>query len=149
MNYTPATPPTDPKQLSEYLARELARFAASVRDDTAVVQYRTSPANQGSLTAAVSANFKIAAGNVVRISTSATVTLTGFANTAPNRELVLVNVGTGVVVLKHDGTESSASYRVLLAPESALSVNWNLSANASAILWYDAYSSRWRGISRT
>ncbi len=38
--------------------------------------YFTAPANQGSLTAGVSANYKIAAGNVIRLSTSNTVTLT-------------------------------------------------------------------------
>ena len=143
MNYEPGSLPQDPKQLIEFLSRELRRLSGIVRDDTPVVQYRTSPINQGSLTAAVSANYKLASGNVVRISSSATVTLTGLANTAPNRELVLINVGTGVVVLKSEGTESSASYRF------ALSTDWQLSANASAVLWFDPYSFRWRGIAKT
>jgi hypothetical protein len=140
MNYEPAPLPQDPKQLIEYFSRELRRLAGILRDDSAVVQYRTAPVNQGSLTAAVSANWKVAAGNVVRISSSATVTLTGLANAAPNRELVLINVGTGVVYLKNAASESSASYRF------ALVNSLDLSENASVTLWYDPYSSRWRAI---
>jgi hypothetical protein len=143
MNYEPAPLPSDPKQLIEYLSRELRRLSAVVRDDTAVVQYRTNPASQGSLTAAVSANFKIAQGNIIRISASSTVTLTGLAIKIPNRELVLINVGTAAVTLKKEATESSASYRF------ALVNSFDLSQNASAQLWYDAYSARWRCIGRT
>ena len=143
MNYLPAPVPTDPKQLSEYLTRELYRFGALMRDESEVVLYRTMPANQGSLTAAVSANYKIASGNVVRISTSATVTLTGLAYTNPNRELALINVGTGVVHLKNEATESSESYRFALVD------SFDLSQNATAILWRDAQSARWRCLSRT
>lgn len=143
MNYEPAPLPQDPKQLIEYLSRELRRLSAIVRDDAPVVQYRTASVNQESLTAAVSANYKIARGNIVRISSSATVTLTGLADSTPNREIVLVNVGTGVVVLKSEGTESSASHRF------ALSTDWNLSANAAAVVWFDPYSFRWRGIAKT
>lgn len=140
MSYEPASLPTDPKYLIEYLSRELRRLAATLRDDSEVVLYRTSPANQGSLTAAVSANYKIAAGNVVRISTSNTVTLTGLAYKLANKELALINVGTGVVTLKSEATESSTSYRFALANSR------NLSANASIILWYDKQSARWRGL---
>lgn len=143
MNYEPAPLPQDPKQVIEYLSRELKRLAGTIRDDTPVVQYRTAPVNQGSLTAAVSANYKIAAGNIVRISSSATVTLTGLMGIGPNREVVLINVGTGVVVLKSEASESSASNRF------ALSTDWNLLRNAAAVLWSDPYSFRLRGISRT
>lgn len=143
MNYEPAPPPLQVNQLIEYVYRELLRIRTSLRDDSDTVQYRSLPANQGSLTAAVSADYKIAAGNVVRISSSATVTLTGLALKIPAREVVLINVGSGVVVLKSEGTESSASHRF------ALSTDWNLSANAAATLWFDAASARWRGISRT
>jgi len=129
--------------LVRFLTEELKRLASLIRDDAPTVQYRTSPANQGSLTAGVSANYKIADGNVVRISTSATVTLTGIAYKVPNREIVLINVGTGVVVLKDQATESSASYRF------ALVNSLDLSQNAAAVLWFDSYSARWRVLSKT
>lgn len=140
MNYDPAPPPLDPSQLPEYLSRELRRVGAALRDDSASVLYFTVPANQESLTAAVSANYKIAAGNVIRISTSNTVTLTGLATKTPNQARFLMNVGTGVVVLKSEAAESSASYRFLLSQDR------NLSANAAILLWYDPYSSRHRAL---
>lgn len=143
MNYEPLPPPMRVADVLPYLARELRKLAGIIRDDSPVVQYRTDPVKQESLTAAVSANYKIAAGNVVRISSSVTVTLTGLANIADNRELTLINIGTGVVVLKSQASESSASYRF------ALPADWQLSANASAMLWFDAASARWRGIGRT
>ena len=93
----------------------------------------------------VSANWKINAGNVVRISSSVTQTLTGLVIGGPQacREIVLMNVGTGVVVLNSQDAASSASARF------ALPTTWQLSANASAVLWYDPISSRFRGVSRT
>jgi hypothetical protein len=138
--YQPAPLPTDVKNLIEYLSRELRRLSASVQDDAQVVQYRTSPATAGTLSAGISANWRLPAGNVIRLSTSATVTLTGLALKVPNREVVLINVGTGVVHLKTEGTESSASYRFALANSQ------DLSQNAVVNLWYDGASARWRSI---
>jgi hypothetical protein len=143
MSYEPASLPTDPKNLVEYLSRELRRLAGTLKDDAQVVQYRTTPATAGTLSAGISANYKIPAGNVVRLSTSVTVTLTGLALKAPNREVVLLNVGTGVLHLKNAATESSASYRF------ALVNSLDLSQNAACTLWYDGASARWRAIGRT
>ncbi len=145
MNYQPAPVPTDPKDVPAYLARELRRISDALRDDAPAVLYLTQPVDQGSLTAGVSANWRIAAGNVLRISTSSTVTLTGLAlgPAAANRVLTVVNVGTGVAVLKNDDAASSATARFALsAPD------WQISANGAATLWVDARSNRLRGISR-
>lgn len=144
MNYIPGvTIPRDAKGIAEFLERDLHRIAESVRDNGPKVFYRTRPSDQESLTAGVSANYKIANGNIVRVSTSSTITLTGLAYKTHNREIVLLNVGTGVLVLKPEASESSSSYRF------ALAATWQLSANAAAILWYDGQSSRHRGIART
>lgn len=140
MSYEPAPPPTDAKHLLEYLSRELRRLAGTLKDDADVVHYRTIPATAVTLSAGISANWKIPFGNVVRLSASNTVTLTGLAMKVPNRELVLLNVGAGVVHLKTEGTESSASYRFALVNSR------DLSQNASVHLWYDGASSRWRSI---
>jgi hypothetical protein len=143
MNYQPGPSPYDDKNLREYLSRELRKIADSLRDDARVVFYRTSMETL-TATAAVSANFKMGiATNIARISTSNTVTLTGIADKVPLRERVIFNVGTGVLVLKSEGTESSASYRF------ALPSTWQLSANAACSLYYDPVSSRHRGLSRT
>lgn len=140
MNYVPSPTPSDDKALREYVGRELLRLSGAIRDNAPTVFYRTNPANQGSLTAGVSANWKIASGNVIRISSSATVTLTGLAMSEAGREIALINVGTGVVYLKSEGTESSASYRFALVNNRALS------QNAAVLLWYDNFSSRWRAL---
>jgi hypothetical protein len=142
VNYEPGSTPSDDKGIREFLARELRRLANVLKDDAPVVWYRNG-AVTASLSAGVSANYKIPQGNVIRISASNTMTLTGIAERTAFRERVLINVGTGVVVLKSQASESSASNRF------ALSTDWQLSANASATLWYDPFSARHRGIGRT
>lgn len=141
MNYKPAPFPARPADLGPYVDRELHKISAVLSDQ---IFYRTLPANQGSLTAGISANWKLADGNVVRVSTSATITIGGIIFSGDwLREAVLINVGTGVLVLKHEDTGSSASYRFALP--AAL---FNLSANAAVTLWLDPYSARIRPISR-
>lgn len=144
MSFAPTPVPLDVRQLPEFLQREFRRVADAVADPAAVVFYRTLPTRQGSLSAGISANWKVA-GNVLLVSTSITQTFTGLQRDgfSPMRELVFINVGTGVAVLKNEGTESSASNRF------ALATNWNLSQNAAAVIWRDPYAARWRGISKT
>ena len=144
MNYEPGPVPIDVKDVLTYLHREGRKLAAALRDSATTVFYRTSVDTDSSLSAGVSANYRVDVNaNVLRISTSNTLTLTGIADTTANRERTLVNVGTGVLFLKNQGAESSASHRF------ALPADWQLSANASATLWYDVVSSRHRGLSRT
>jgi hypothetical protein len=148
MSYQPSPVPVGSKiddPLREYLNREFRLVASALRDDSKTVFYRTSYESEHSLSAGDSANYKIGsfASNVFRISTSNTLTISGIADRVGMRERVLINVGTGVLYLKSEGTESSASFRF------ALPTHWQLSANASATLWYDPVSSRHRGISRT
>lgn len=142
-NYTPTPPPFDLKQLPEYTHRELRRVGDDLRDDADTVHYLT-VATTESLSAAISANWRCSNSNVLRLSTSTTVTLTGIAYKDPLRLRTIINVGSGVAVLKSQGTESSASYRFLLS-EAA----WQLSANAAATIWYDPNTARHRGIWRT
>ncbi len=146
MNYKPGPMVVgdNPRNLREYLERELQRISAALTDSASFVFYRTNHDSEHSLSAADSANYRMGlATNVLRISTSNTVTLTGVADKTPYRERVFINVGTGVWVLKSEGSETSASFRF------ALPANWQLSANASATILYDPVSSRHRGISRT
>lgn len=143
MSYQPGSPPLDYKTLGEYLWRELRRISDSLRDDAKVVFYRTS-AETLTASAGVSANWKVGrAMNITRVSTSNTVTITGIDDKTHYHERLLINIGTGVLVLKSEGTESSESHRF------ALPSTWQLSQNASAVLIYDPLSSRHRGISRT
>lgn len=142
-NYRPTPPPNDAKALPEYTYREFRRVGDNLRDDADSVYYLTISTTE-SLSAAISANWKCSESNVLRLSTSTTITLTGIAHKEAYRVRTVINVGTGVAVLKSEGTESSASHRLLLSAAS-----WQLSANAAATLWYDPISSRHRGINRT
>lgn len=141
MNYEPAQTPGDDKGVREFLARELRRLASILRDDSPAVWYRTGPV-VASLSAGISADWKIPSGNVILMSTSNTITLTGIAEKTPLRERVFINTGTGVVVFKSEASESSASNRF------ALPVTWQLSANACCLIWRDPFSARHRGLSR-
>jgi len=141
-NYAPGSVPDSIPDIKEMLQRELNKISQSVDDASQSVLYRTIPVTNDSLSVGISANWKIAFGNVVRLSTSSTHTLTGIAFKTPQREIVLINTGTGVISMKSAGTESSASFRFLL------SANHQLSANAAITLWYDQFSSRWRAISK-
>lgn len=143
MIYLPSPAP-GVSELPRYLAQELRRISDAIRDSSARVFYITNSENESSLSAGDSANYRCgASANVIRVSTSSTVTLTGIADKTANRVRIFVNIGTGVLVLKNAGTESSASHRFALAQD------WNLSANATATLWYDPTSARHRGIART
>lgn len=143
MNYKPGSVP-DIGGLPRFLTDEFQRISAALNDSAATVFYRTSVETDLSLSAGDSANYKAGlTSNIIRISTSNTVTLTGLADTTPFRERTFLNVGTGVLVLKSEGTESSASHRF------ALPSHWQLSANCAATIWFDPFSSRHRGLNRT
>lgn len=143
-NYRPTPAPFDLKQLPEYVLREFRRAGDALSDDADRIHYRTIFAEDASLSAAISANWKCANANVIRMSTSNTITVTGIAFKQRTREFVFVNVGSGVVAFKNAGTESSASFRFAL-PSSL----YQLSANHSVIFWYDPVSSRHRPLART
>lgn len=146
MSYVPATVPFDVKELPRYLESELRRISADLADDAASVFYRTLPVSSGSLSVSngSSANWRVA-GNVLLVSTSTTQTFTGLQRAVmdAHREVVFVNVGTGVAVLKSQAAESSASNRFALVSD------YQLSANAAAGLWRDPYAARWRGMFKT
>lgn len=142
-NYIPPPTPLEQKDLPAYLWRELNRVGKNLADSAELIFYRTLPYTDDSLTAGASANYKIAQGNVIRISTSNTFTLTGLAVKQYNREIVILNVGTGVLSFKSQGAESSASHRF------ALGINYQISAGYAVTFWYDLASSRWRALSRS
>jgi hypothetical protein len=146
MSYIAGTVPFDVKELPRFLQTELRRIAADLADNADSVFYRTMPSRSDSLSVSngSSANWKVA-GNVLLVSTSTTQTFTGLQRGALDglREVVFINVGTGVAVLKSQAAESSASNRFALVSD------YQLSTNAAATLWRDPYAWRWRGISRS
>lgn len=146
MKYTPNAVPDDLKQLPRFLRLELSRISKLGADNADCVFYRTDPTTSGSLSVSngSSANWRVA-GNVLLVSTSTTQTFTGLQRGVLDayREIVFINVGTGVAVLKNQAAESSASNRFALVQD------YQLSANAAAHLWRDPFASRWRGIAKT
>ncbi len=147
-NYTPTPPPElkRPDDIREYLHRELRRVGDQLSDDADTVFFRTLP-TQVSLSAGISANWRIS-GNLLLISTSITQTLTGIQRSTQlfadhKREIVIINVGTGVLSMKSAASESSASNQFLLPS------NYQLSANAACTVWRDPFAAKWRAISRT
>lgn len=143
-NYRPPPVPNEAKQLPEYIYRELSKIGDAVRDTREEIYYRTILAADASLSPGISANWKCANANVIRMSTSNTVTVTGIAFKQKMREFVFINVGTGVAAFKNEGTESSASFRFALP--SAL---YQLSSNHAVAFWFDPVSARHRPLSRT
>lgn len=144
--YTPNPAPFDVKEVPRFLDMELQRISRSLADNSSAVFYRTMPSTADSLSVSngSSANWKVS-GNVLRVSTSTTQTFTGLQRGALDgmREVVFLNIGTGVAVLKNQAAESSASNRF------ALVTDLSLSQNGAVVFWRDPYSFRWRGISRT
>jgi len=146
MSYVAGTVPFDVKEIPRFLQSELRRIASELADNADAVFYRTSPTQSASLSVSngSSANWRVA-GNVLLVSTSTTQTFTGLQRGALDsmREVVFVNIGSGVAVLKSQAAESSASNRF------ALVADYQLSANAAAVLWRDPFGARWRGIAKT
>lgn len=142
--YVPTPPPGDAKALAEYIHRELRRAGDTLADAADAIHYNTPYAADASLSNGISANWKCANANIIRCSTSNTVTITGIAYKQAKREMTFMNVGTGVLTFKNEGTESSASFR--LALPAAL---YQISAGHAVTFWRDPSSSRHRVLSRT
>lgn len=142
-NYVPTPPPYDPKALVEYIHRELRRAGDALADPADAIHYMT-PYADASLSDAISANWKCPNATIIRCSTSNTITLTGIAYKQAKRNFTFANIGTGVLALKNQGTESSASFRFALP--AAL---YQISAGHTVTTWYDPASSRHRPVSRT
>ncbi len=143
-SYVPSMPPTDPKQLGEWIHRELRAIGAAFADPADAIHYMTPYAADASLSNGISANWKCPNATIIRCSTSATITFGAIAYKQAKRNFTFLNVGTGVLVAKHEDTGSSASFR--LALPAAL---YQISAGHAMTTWYDPSSSRHRVVGRT
>lgn len=143
-SYVPSMPPLDPKQLGEWIHRELRAIGKAFADDADAIHYMTPYAADASLSAGISANWKCANAVIIRCSTSSTVTVGAIGYKLAKRCTTFLNIGTGVLAFKHEDTGSSASLR--LALPGAL---YQISANHAVTFWYDPSSTRHRPIFRT
>jgi len=80
----------------------------------------------------------------IRFSTDASRNLTGIAAGTDGRLVVLSNIGSFPLVIKNDATSTAANR--FLTPNG---LDYSINGGGSAIIQYDATSSRWRVVSAT
>ncbi len=83
-----------------------------------------------------------ATADINRLSSDAARDITGFSGGTDGKTLVLVNVGSNTITLKHQDSGSSAGNRIIV-PWAA---DYILAADGAAVLVYDNTTSRWRVI---
>ena len=81
----------------------------------------------------------------LRLDTDASRDITGLAGGADGRIIIIANIGSFNIVLKHESSSSTAGNRFILS--SATDVT--LTPNQDVMLQYDSTSSRWRLIGGT
>ncbi len=141
-NYVPQWPPLDFKNIGEYLRREFAKVAVATADDADRLHYWPLVLTPSQLT--TNTNDYAPTGldrvNVLRLSASGAVDLTGLKNPRAGKPktFLIVNIGSNAITLTSEDAGSAAANRFLFP--SALV----LGQNASASIWYDVISERWR-----
>ncbi len=86
-------------------------------------------------------DYAIGTGDIFRVSASAARNITGVVAGTSGQAVLLVNVGTFAITLKHQSTSSAAANR-LVVPWAG---DYVMSASGgAALLVYDATDSRWR-----
>ncbi len=83
-----------------------------------------------------------ATADINRLSSDAARDITGLSARTSGQTVVLVNVGSATITLKHQNTGSSAANRIIV-PWAG---DYILAADGAAVLVYDATASRWRVI---
>jgi hypothetical protein len=81
--------------------------------------------------------------DVLRLSTDASRTITGFAGGVKGRVLIIVVVGTNDLVLSNNNAGSAVGNRIV----TGTGANVTLSAAETIILYYDSTAAVWRPLS--
>lgn len=84
-------------------------------------------------------NYVIGNYDILRLSSTEEVTITGFAGGMKGRFIKIFNVGAYALTLAHQSALSDAAYRFLFAP----GIDTIIPAGSSTLLYYDATQSRW------
>jgi hypothetical protein len=88
-------------------------------------------------------NYALGTGDIFRLSANAARDITGFVAGTSGQAVLLVNVGSHAITIKHQSASSSAANRVVV-PWAG---DFNLDANGGAVLLvYDATTERWRTV---
>ena len=137
--------------MSRYLGED-ARYAA---DSDALIRPELTPAEISQLSGLLSAaplgqvspdqitanqnNYPLPEEFLIRLSSDAARTITGFAGARPELTIIC-NVGAQNIILAHQNAGSTASNRII----SPTGADYTLNANESAHVVYDFTSLRWR-----
>lgn len=86
-------------------------------------------------------NYTLPAADIVRLDASAARNVTGFAAGSSGQAVLLINVGSFAITLKHQSTSSTDVNRIVVpwAGDYVLAAS-----GGSATVVYDATTSRWR-----
>lgn len=82
----------------------------------------------------------LSTASVLRLDCDANRDITGIAGGADGRMIVIHNIGSGHITLKHQSASSSAANRF----KFPTTYDFNITVDASVALWYDGTSARWR-----
>jgi hypothetical protein len=85
-------------------------------------------------------DYDLSAGQIARVSSDASRSITGVVAEATGRLKLLVNVGANDVILEHADVGSAEANRILSSSGADITVG----ANGWALLYYDGTSARWR-----
>jgi len=100
----------------------------------------TSNQNDYSTSDSTSSNGNGIPVGVLRLSSDASRDITGFSGGSDGRRLLLINVGSNAIVLKHQNGSSVAANRIITRTGGDLS----LAADDAVQLYYDSTTQRWR-----
>lgn len=88
-------------------------------------------------------DYALPAADIVRLDSDAARTITGFAAGTSGQAVLLINVGSFSITIKHESASSSAANRVTVPWANDLVI---AASGGSALLVYDADDSRWRAV---
>ena len=142
--------------MSRYLGED-ARYAA---DSDALIRPELTPAEISQLSGLLSAtpvgqvspdqitanqnNYPLPEEFLVRLSSDAARTITGFAGARPGLTIIS-NVGAQNIILAHQNAGSAETNRIISHTGADLTIN----ANESVLILYDFTTSRWRTVAGT
>jgi hypothetical protein len=88
-------------------------------------------------------NYSLPSADIVRVNSNAARDVTGFVAGTSGQAVLLVNVGSHAITIKHQSASSNAANRVVV-PWAG---DFVLDANGGAVLLvYDATTERWRTV---
>lgn len=123
------------------LVKEINEIKSSLRRTVATLPlFDIANENTPATLKASQNDYAIGNYDVLRISSSLAVSITGFAGGVKGRYLRLFNVGSYAITLSYNSGSSVSANRIYTSTGSSVSIG----ANGWATLYYDSTISKWR-----